>query len=96
MYVGFLIVSPMDKGPSLSLYVKKGIEAIKGTGIDHMVTPMGTVVQSDSIDHIFQAAKAASDAISEAGSQRISMSIKVDIRYDKELTMSSKLKAVGE
>lgn len=96
MYIAFLIVSPLDKGPSLSRFVVKAIEAIKSTGIDHQVTPMGTVVQSDSMDEIFKAAKAASDAIHKEGSQRISMSIKIDMRYDKDISMASKLISVGE
>jgi uncharacterized protein (TIGR00106 family) len=95
MYIGFLIVSPMDKGPSLSKYVKRGIDAIEATGISFQVTPMGTVVEADSLDRIFEAAKAAAEAIASEGSQRISLSLKVDIRHDKDISMGSKLRSVG-
>ncbi|MFO8051714.1 MAG: MTH1187 family thiamine-binding protein [Thermoplasmatota archaeon] len=96
MYVGFLIVSPIDKGTSLSRYVRKGIEAIRETGIEHQVTAMGTIVQSGSIQEIFDAAEAAAEAIHREGSDRISLSLKIDIRHDKDITMASKLGAVGE
>jgi uncharacterized protein YqgV (UPF0045/DUF77 family) len=56
---------------------------------------MGTVVQSDSLDDIFHAARAAADAIADEGSQRISLSLKVDIRLDKEIDMVMKLRSVG-
>lgn len=95
MYIGFLIVSPMDKGPSLSEYVKKGIDVIRSSGISHEVTSMGTILQSSSLDEIFDVSKAAADAIADAGSKRISMSLKVDIRLDKDITMDSKMAAVG-
>jgi uncharacterized protein (TIGR00106 family) len=85
----------MDMGPSLSIYVKKAIEAIRSTGISCQVTPMGTVVESESLDGIFKAAKAGVEAVSGMGSQRISLTIKVDIRSDKDITMDSKLEAVG-
>ena len=96
MYIGFLIVSPLDRGPSLSRFVVKGIEAVRLSGIDHQVTPMGTVLQSDSLDEIFRVAKDASEAIRQEDSERISLSLKVDMRYDKDMTMVSKLRSVGE
>jgi uncharacterized protein (TIGR00106 family) len=95
MYIGFLIISPMDGGPSLSRYVKKAIEAIRGTGISLQVTPMGTVVEAASLDEIFNAAKAGVEAVSVEGSMRISLSLKVDIRLDKDMTMASKMDAVA-
>jgi len=85
----------MDGGPSLSRHVKKAIEAIRSTGIPHQVTPMGTVVEAESLEEIFEAAKAGVDAVSGEGSRRISLSIKVDIRMDKDITMSSKMDAVA-
>ena len=96
MYIGFLIVSPMDKGPSISKFVKKGIEAIEGTGLNMQVTPMGTILESGSLDEIFNAAKAAVDAVEDEGSERISLTLKVDIRFDKNITMDSKLRSVGK
>jgi uncharacterized protein (TIGR00106 family) len=77
MYVAFLIVSPIDKGPSLSRYVKKAVESIRESGLDHQVTPMGTVVQSDDLDKIFDCAKKAVEAVRNEGSERISLSLKV-------------------
>ena len=95
MYIGFLIVSPMDKGPSLSKFVKKGIEAIESAGLSTQVTSMGTIIEAGTLDEIFNASKAAVDAIAGEGSARISLSLKIDIRLDKDIAMGSKLKAVG-
>ena len=94
MYVAFLIVSPIDRGSSLSRYVKKAIEAIKNTGLEYQVTPMGTVIQSESLQSIFDCSRSAVEAIRKEGSDRISLNLKVDIRFDKDIDFESKLKAV--
>ena len=94
MYVAFLIVSPLDKGPSLSRFVKKAIESIKESGIDFQVTPMGTVIQSDDLEKIFDCAEKAVEAVRREGSERISLSLKVDIRFDKEIDFETKMRAV--
>lgn len=96
MYIAFLIVSPIDKGTSLSKYVKKAVDTVRNSKLDHMVTPMGTIIQSEDLSSIFDVAEKAVEAVREEGSDRISLSLKVDIRFDKEITMASKLKAVGE
>ncbi len=96
MYIAFLIVSPIDKGASLSKYVKKAVEIVRNSGLDHMVTPMGTIIQSEDLSSIFNVAEKAVEAVREEGSDRISLSLKVDIRYDKDMTFKSKLKAVDE
>ncbi|MGA1819660.1 MAG: MTH1187 family thiamine-binding protein [Thermoplasmatota archaeon] len=84
----------MDKGPSLSKFVKKAVEAIEGTGLKHQVTPMGTVIEAGTLEEIFSAARAAVDAVAEEGSQRISLSLKVDIRFDREISMDSKIRSL--
>ncbi len=95
MYIGFLIVSPVDKGPSLSIYVKKAIQAVKSTGLRYQVTPMGTVLESPTLEGLFEAASKAVEAVRDEGAQRISLTLKVDIRYDKDITMSSKMASLG-
>lgn len=95
MYIGFLIVSPVDKGPSLSRYVKKAIQAVKSTGLKYQVTPMGTVLESPTLEGIFEAARRSVEAVRDEGAQRISLTIKVDIRYDKETNMASKMASLG-
>jgi uncharacterized protein (TIGR00106 family) len=94
MYVAFLIVSPIDRGSSLSRYVKKAIGAVRDSGLDYQVTPMGTVIQSEDLQSIFDCSRAAVEAVRKEGSERISLSLKVDIRYDKDIDFNSKLEAV--
>ncbi len=94
MYVAFLIVSPIDRGSSLSRYVKKAIDAVKDSGLEYQVTPMGTVIQSEDLQSIFDCSRAAVEAVRKEGSERISLSLKVDIRYDKDIDFRTKMEAV--
>lgn len=95
MYIAFLTVSPLDKGPSLSRYVKKALDVIQESGISYQLTPMGTVLESDKLDEIFDVSGKAAEAIRDEGADRVSLSLKVDMRYDKEITMKSKIDSVS-
>ena len=96
MYIAFLTVTPVDKGPSLSRYVKRAIKAVEDSGLKYQVTPMGTVIESDNLTSIFRLAECAVDEVRKEGSERISLCLKVDIRYDRNITMESKMKSLGE
>ena len=40
-------VAPFGKGESLSEYVSESIKLIEKSGLNHQVTPMGTIVEGD-------------------------------------------------
>ena len=84
----------MDKGPSLSRYVKAAVDLIRESGLRYQVTSMGTIVEDDDPTKIFNVVTRCVDAVKEMGSSRVSVSVKMDCRYDKEASMESKLKAV--
>ena len=57
---------------------------------------MGTIVESRDLRSIFHLAERALEEVRDGGSDRISLTLKVDARFDREITMESKLRAVGE
>ena len=93
-FIAFLVVSPMDRGPSLSAYVKAAIEAVDDSGLKYQVTPMGTIIESDDLDGIMMVTKRAVEAVRSLNSDRISVTLKIDARYDRDITMESKMRAV--
>jgi len=95
-HIAFVTMAPMDRGPSLSRHVKAAVEAIKGTGLRCEVSSMGTTIEADSLDEIFEAVKRAHASVREAGTDRISLLLKVDSRYDRPMSISSKLDSIGE
>jgi len=94
-FIAFLVVSPMDRGPSLSRYVKAAIDAVEESGLSCQVTPMGTIIESSDLESIMHAAKRSIEAVRSLGSDRISVTLKIDARYDRDITMESKMRSVG-
>jgi uncharacterized protein (TIGR00106 family) len=82
--------------PSVSKYVAQAHKALIETpGLKAQLTPMSTVLEGD-LDLILQAIRQAQETVFAAGAQRVSTSIKIDDRRDRQGTMEGKLRAVQE
>ena len=80
---------------SASFYIAKAIESIQRIdGIRYQINPMGTVLESDSIDKIYDAAKSMMEVVHNLGVNRVEVILKVDSRKDKEKKMEEKLESV--
>ena len=80
---------------SASFYIAKAIESIKDMdGIRYQINPMGTVLESNSIDKIYEAAKSMSGVVHNLGIDRVEVVLKVDSRKDVDKTMEEKLESV--
>jgi len=95
MIVASISTFPVDKGPSLSQYVEKAIDALEATGLRIYVGPMETTIEAPDLDAALDAVRAAHNAIAEQGSVRILTTVKIDDRRDKRHTVERKLRAVG-
>lgn len=91
-----LVVVPLGTGsPSLSSYVA-GVEKLLATfNLKTMLTPMGTVLEGD-LDEVLRAVRAVHEVPFQAGALRVSTTVKIDERRDKELSMEGKVQAVRE
>ncbi len=82
---------------SLSFYIAKAIESIQGIKeIKYQVTPMGTILESDNIEKIFEASKAAIEIIHRLGVKRVETILKIDSRTDKDQSMQQKVQSVDK
>ncbi|ACJ16266.1 Uncharacterized Protein TON_0778 [Thermococcus onnurineus NA1] len=91
MAVAELCLFPLGtESPSVGKYLEPVIEVIKASGLKYQVCPMGTVVEG-SVEEILELVKACHDAILKAGAKRIVISLKIDDRVDKPLTIESKM-----
>ena len=59
-----------------------------------ILTPMSTQVESDSLDHIFQAIHAAHDSAKSVGAKRVISTIRIEERLDKPNTLDEKIHSV--
>ncbi|MEM4248536.1 MAG: MTH1187 family thiamine-binding protein [Candidatus Nanoarchaeia archaeon] len=63
-------------------------------GLNYKVTPMGTILEANSLEVIFEAVKAAHEAIIAEGILRVESNLRIDDRRDKPRTMKDKVNAV--
>jgi uncharacterized protein (TIGR00106 family) len=91
-----LSVLPIGTGStSLSEYIAKGINALKEMdGIKYQVTPMGTLLESESTDKIFEATKVVMNALFSLGVRRVEALLKIDERRDKQAHLEDKLQSL--
>lgn len=80
---------------SASFYIAKAIEAIKDyDGIRYEVNSMGTILESTSIDKIYDTAKEMMEVIHNLGVKRVEVIIKVDSRLDKNQKLEEKMESI--
>jgi uncharacterized protein (TIGR00106 family) len=93
----FSIIPIGQAGSSVSRYVAAAVNALKNVkGLDFEVTPMGTILAAKDLDTIFEAVRQAHEAIIATGIKRVSSTLRIDDRRDKQRTMADKVKAVKE
>jgi conserved hypothetical protein TIGR00106 len=92
-----LSVTPLGTGsPSLSSYVRRVTEVIKSSGLKYKTGAGFTDIEMDSYDQLAQLLAQIEAALAAMGVQRISYTIKIDRRMDKELYIEEKIsKAEG-
>ncbi|MGI0045883.1 MAG: MTH1187 family thiamine-binding protein [Nitrosotalea sp.] len=83
--------------PSLGKYIASGLKNLKKIdGIRYQVTPMGTIIESESIDKIFEASKVITNAIFAMGVARVETILKIDERRDEDRSLEDKLESINE
>lgn len=86
---------PIGVGTSLSKYVKEAVKVIEDhSGIRFVHHPMGTIIEADQLETIFEVARNAHQALVDTGASRISTLIRIDDRRDKERKMEDKVEAI--
>ena len=89
-------IYPIGTGDtSGSFYIAKAIESIQDMpNIRYEINPMGTVLESDSIDTIYDAAKKMMETVHKLGVNRVEVILKMDSRNDKQGKMEDKLESI--
>ncbi len=86
---------PVGEGTSLSQFVKKAVNIIDEFPEIRVVHhPMGTVIEADTLDQIFEVTRLAHEAILSTGAKRVITQLKIDDRQDKGRKMEDKVSAV--
>ena len=82
--------------PSLSFYIARAIQSISDiSGITHQTTAMGTILESDDLQKIFDATKSMTETIHRLGVKRIEVILKIDSRTDKKQSAADKMASLN-
>ncbi len=78
--------------PGVSDYVAKALKIVKESGLEYMLSPMGTIVIGDVDSLLKLASKMHKTVLDDV--VRVVTYIKIDDRKDKALTFEGKIKSV--
>ena len=88
-----LCVVPVGVGVSVSKYVAKCQEVLRESGLTHTMHAYGTNIEGDW-DDVLSAVKRCHEEVHEMGAPRISTTIKLGTRTDRDQTMQDKMNSV--
>lgn len=84
---------PTDKGESVSEHVSKIIKMIAESGVTYQLTPMGTIIETETMQEALAIVQKAYDVLEE-DCNRIYSSLKFDIRKGEPGRMTQKVEAI--
>jgi uncharacterized protein (TIGR00106 family) len=88
-----LSVIPLGVGVSLSEYVAACERVLRQSGLDPNLHAFGTEVEGDW-DTVMTALRRCHDVVHEMGAPRVSTTVKLSTRVDREQTLADKVKSV--
>ena len=90
-----LCIIPMGVGVSVSRYVVACEKILKEAGLKTQLHAFGTNIEGEW-DAVFSTIKECHKAVHEMGAPRISTTIRLGTRTDRDQTMDDKVKSVQE
>lgn len=89
-----ICIVPIGVGVSLSRYIAAAVNRLEAEGLACEVHAYGTNVEGD-YEQVFGALKAALEEVHSLGAPRISCTIKLGSRTDREQSMADKVASVA-
>ncbi|WP_304543611.1 MTH1187 family thiamine-binding protein [Sulfurimonas microaerophilic] len=80
------------EGSSVSKQVAKIIDAIDKSGVIYKLTPMGTIVETQTMREALDVIELAYEQVKDC--ERVYSSLKFDIRHDSDDRLKTKIKSV--
>lgn len=78
-------------------YVTAAVQAIKDSGLAYQLTGMGTQIEAENLNELYDAIAKAQEAVFDVGVGRVYTVLKVDDRRDREnRTLDAKIDTVEE
>ncbi|MCS7262239.1 MAG: MTH1187 family thiamine-binding protein [Aquificaceae bacterium] len=94
-FLVFVSMTPIGKGESVSEYVARVVDIVDRSGLDYMLTPMGTIVEGESWEQVMSVLKEGFESLKK-DCPRVSITMKIDYREGKEGRLKAKVRSVEE
>lgn len=95
--VDFGVVPIGTEETDLGEYVSLAVQAIKDSGLSYELTGMGTQIEAENLDELYEAIKSAQEAVFKVGANRVFTVLKIDDRRDKNTRgLKDKVDTVNE
>ncbi|RTE67006.1 MTH1187 family thiamine-binding protein [Amphritea opalescens] len=88
-----LCVIPLGVGTSVSTYVTACQRVLQDAGLSHQMHGYGTNIEGEW-DEVFAAVKRCHEVVHEMGAVRISSSMRIGTRTDREQSIDDKINSV--
>jgi uncharacterized protein (TIGR00106 family) len=92
MIVADIRIVPVGIGTSISQEVRAIYKMLDKKGVKYIPGPMSTSLEVQSLDNLFDLIKTANKLLEDRGMQRILITINIDNRLDKEISIETKLR----
>ena len=89
----FVTMTPLGKGESVSTYVAKVVDVVDKSGLRYIITPMGTIIESDTWNEVMPVLEKGFNQLQNECS-RISIVIKIDYRKGESGRLSKKIESL--
>ena len=86
-------IFPIDKGDHIGEYVSKVVEHIKNSGLKYQFSPMGTIIEGDTVPELLNIVKDAY-VIMDPISDRIYCTMNMDYNKNKTDLIKSKRESI--
>ncbi len=90
-----ICIVPLGVGVSVSEYITACQKVLQKSGLKHQMHAYGTNVEGDW-DEVMAAVKQCHEVVHEMGAPRITTSMRLGTRTDREQTMDDKIQSVQE
>lgn len=86
-------IFPIDKGDHIGEYVSKVVAHIKNSGLNYQFSPMGTIIEADTVPELLNIVKEAYE-IMDPISDRIYCTMNMDYNKNKTDLIKSKKNSI--
>jgi uncharacterized protein (TIGR00106 family) len=89
-----LSIFPVDRGSGVSAFVAPVLAMIRDSGHDYRLSPMGTVVETETLPEALALLERAYEILDALGCERVYATAKLDIRKGQGGRMDGKVESV--